>query len=104
MREKKVLQPQNWQSGGHTWTNRIRLPSFVASPFEHICAVSGTGKEVETTCSKCQVLSLFPSGEPIDGDTIVPYTLHSFPSTATPFVGTQPQNGAISNPILVSIA
>ena len=46
----------------------------------------GTGKEVEATCSKYLVLSLLPREEPIDGDTIVPSTLHSHRSTATPYI------------------
>ena len=34
-------------------------------------------------CRKCPVLSLFRRE---DGNTLVPYTLHSYTSTATPFI------------------
>ena len=45
------------------------------------------GKEVEVTCSKCPVLSLFWWGEePKGGDTVVPYALHSYRSMATPYI------------------
>ena len=33
-----------------------------------------TGREVEATCRKCPVVSRFCREEPIDADTVVPYT------------------------------
>ena len=49
------------------------------------------GKEVESICSKCPMLSQFGRKELIDGDTIVPFTLHRYLPTATHFIGLEPE-------------
>ena len=45
-----------------------------------------TGREVEATCSKCLVLSLYCREELIDADTIVTNTLHSSWCMAMPSI------------------
>ena len=45
-----------------------------------------TGSKVEAHVASCPVLSLFRREEPKDGDTVLPYTLHNYRSTATPYI------------------
>ena len=44
------------------------------------------GRKVEAHVASCPVLSLFRREEPKDGDTVLPYTLHNYRSTATPYI------------------
>ena len=45
------------------------------------------GSKVEVDVAMCPLLSLFRREESRDGDDYVPYALHSYRSTATPFIG-----------------
>ena len=54
-----------------------------------------TGSKVEAHVASCPVLSLFRREEPKDGDTGLPYTLHNYRSTATPYIATVTSSGSI---------
>ena len=47
----------------------------------------GTGREVEAHVARTPLLSPFRREEPVDGGDSEPYTLHSYRSTSTPFIG-----------------
>ena len=53
--------------------------------FDTRYARNEAASKVEADVAMCPLLSLFRREENRDGDTYVPYALHSYRSTATPF-------------------
>ena len=49
----------------------FRTPNF-------LCIINWAGKEVEAHVASCPVLSLFRREDPVDGDSDLPYALHSY--------------------------